>query len=61
MWEPPQEPMCYRAGDLVRLAGSRYRVTRGEETREFDNWDEADAYFRGDLDLLVKRTIQAID
>ena len=61
-WEPPQEAIQCRAGDLVRFGGHRWRVTReGHETREFDDWNEADEYFRGEPNLIVARTIQAID
>lgn len=49
-----------QAGDLVRLGGTRWRVTReGYKDRVFDDWNEADAYYRGDLHLMVERTIQA--
>jgi hypothetical protein len=61
-WEVPTETMQCRVGDLVRSEGTRWRVTReGYETRDFDDYDQADAHFRGDQHLLVKRTIQAID
>jgi hypothetical protein len=60
MFEPPQDVTQCSAIDLVRAGGPPYRVTRGDEAQEFDDWDEADAWFRGDLDLIVPRTIEGL-
>lgn len=46
--------------DLVRLGGVSWRVAReGFEDRVFDDWDEAYAYFEGDPELRVARTLRA--
>lgn len=61
-FEPPPPDTVRRstAGGLLRAGGPPWRVTReGYEAREFDDWDEAYAYFTGDRHLLVERTIQA--
>jgi hypothetical protein len=57
---PPDQVQQHTAHGLVKAGGPPWRVTRGEETRIFTDWDEADAWFRGDLHLIVDRTIQGI-
>lgn len=61
MFEPPEQPIQMQAIDLVRFGGPPWRVSReGYPDQEFDDWDEAYAYFHGDQHLLVARTIQGV-